>query len=106
MLSMRVLIQAFITTQTITLQMEAANSTIMELIAIAETIDEFASGPIPWGGCLCDHGEDGRTRLRGEKCGRCKALDRLEEIKASMNGNRLESQDEYDHKDTEFGPFH
>lgn len=85
--------------------MEKNSELICELIVIAETIDEFASGPIPWGGCQCDHGEDGRTRLQGEKCGRCQALDRLEEIKAGLIGERFESQDEYDHKDSEFGPF-
>ena len=51
-----------------------------ELISIAQTINEYASGWKPWGGCRCDHGEDGRAQLRGEKCGRCKALDRLREI--------------------------
>lgn len=80
-------------------------STVQELISIAETIDKFASGPIPWGGCRCDHGQDGKTPLKGDKCGRCKALDRLKEIKAELAGERLESQDEYDHKDSEFGPF-
>ena len=124
-------------------------STIQELILIAETIDKFASGPIPWGGCRCDHGEDGRCLLRGDKCGRCKARDRLKEIKAAkpqesswsprelesrihevrlaaahnrfsvelaswlaeicklakIGYERVESQDEYDHKDSEFGPF-
>jgi hypothetical protein len=51
-----------------------------ELMEIARTINEYASGWKPWGGCRCDHGEDGRAQLRGEKCGRCKALDRLREI--------------------------
>ena len=51
-----------------------------ELISIAETINEYASGWKPWGGCRCDHGEAGRAQLRGEKFGRCKALDRLREI--------------------------
>ena len=58
-----------------------------ELIVIAETINKFASGPIPWGGCQCDHGEDGRCLLRGEKCGRCKALERLKEIKRQFGSN-------------------
>ncbi len=51
-----------------------------ELITIANTINEFASGPMPWGGCKCDHGHDGRMPLKGPKCGRCLALERLREI--------------------------
>ena len=51
-----------------------------ELIKIAWVIHEHASGPIPWGGCKCDHGEDGRSLLKGEKCERCKALERLKQI--------------------------
>ena len=51
-----------------------------ELISIAQTINEYASGWKPWGGCRCDYGEDGLMPLRGDKCGRCKALERLKEI--------------------------
>jgi hypothetical protein len=83
--------------------METTSTMIRELIRIAKTIDEFASGPIPWGGCRCNHGEDGKTLLRGEKCGRCKALERLDEIEREFEG--IPSQDEFDHKDSEFGPF-
>lgn len=55
-----------------------------ELVQISETINQYASGPMPWGGCKCDHGEDGKTLLRGEKCGRCRALERLNAIKNNM----------------------
>jgi len=74
-----------------------------ELIQIAKTINEFASGPIPWGGCRCDHGVDGRVPLRGEKCGRCKALERLKEIEREFGG--IPNQDKHNHKDTDFGQF-
>jgi len=57
-----------------------AANLIDELIQIAQTINEYASGSKPWGGCRCDYGEDGRMPLRGDKCGRCKALERLKEI--------------------------
>lgn len=64
-----------------------------ELIQIAQTINEYARGWKPWGGCRCDHGEDGRAQLMGEKCGRCKALDHLREI-SSHNAQAMASADD------------
>lgn len=51
-----------------------------ELASIAWTIHKYASGPIPWGGCKCDRGHDGRAPLVGDVCGRCTALERLKVI--------------------------
>ena len=65
------------------LELDLRNMTNLcdELVSLADTIDTASCGSLPWGNCRCDYGHDGRMPLQGAKCERCRASDRVKEIR-------------------------